>query len=88
MNIQINLRDINNREIENGDIVEWDDSEGTRTAKVIISPYGVSFYCFKNSIPDNWAVGQYFDLQSFIYKDTSRHLKIIKKWNEKEGESK
>lgn len=83
MRFDISLKDVNNREIDNGDIVEWDDSEGTRTAKVIITPYGITFHCFKNAFKGkDYVVSIDFPLQSFIYRNTSQYLRIIRKWNE------
>lgn len=49
------LKDINGKDICFGDIVQWDDAEGTRTAIVIKQP---AFKCIKNTESKNWAVGK------------------------------
>ena len=73
------LKDINDKDIEIGDIVEWNDGEGKRTADVIRCGDGqVGFRCFKNSKP-NWAIGHVFKMRNFIYSNTWNHLKIIEK---------
>lgn len=72
------LKDINGKTICIGNTVEWNDGEGVRTAIVVGSKEHIGFKCIKNSIPNNWAVGHTFNLSSFIYTDTSEHLKIIK----------
>ncbi len=72
------LLDKNKKHIKVGDIVEWDDSEGKRTAKVIFENGSVGFHCFKNSVP-NWAIGHVFFIGDFIYADTEKHLTIISK---------
>lgn len=73
------LKDINGRDIEIGDVVEWDDSEGKRTAEVIRCRDGqIGFYCFKNS-RKNWAIGHTFKMKNFIYADTNSYLKIVRK---------
>lgn len=60
-----------------GDVVEWNDTEGKRTAVVISENGKIAFYCFKNSRP-NWAVGYKFKLENFIYADTQNYLKIVR----------
>ena len=72
------LKDKNGKEICIGDIVEWDDSEGKRTTKVVGSKEHIGFKCFKNSDMSNWAVGHTFDLANFSYANTSAYLTITK----------
>lgn len=73
------MLDKNGNKIEIGDIVEWEDREGKRTAQVIFENGEIGFYCFKNSKP-NWAIGHKFMISNFIYDDdTSNHLTIIHK---------
>ncbi len=76
MKKETGLKDINGIDICIGDIVEWDDAEGTRTAKVIYEKGQVVFHCFKNSTP-NWAIGHKFRIGTFMYADTQHHLRII-----------
>ena len=76
MKKETGLYDKNNKEISVGDIVEWKDPEGTRTAKVIYENNEVGFHCFKNS-KQNWAIGHKFMISNFMYANTSDHLKII-----------
>jgi hypothetical protein len=72
-----NFYDVDGNLLEEGDIVEWDDAEGTRTAEVILQP---AFRCIDNK-PNkkNWAVGHTFCLETFMYRETEKHIKIIKK---------
>src|SRR3990167_3231073 len=79
---ETNLIDKKGRTICVGDIVQWDDSEGVRTAEVVGSKHHIGFRCFKNSIPDNWAVGHIFCLDHFMYADTQHYLTIVKKATE------
>lgn len=72
----LGLKDKKGIEIEVGDIVEWNDAEGKRTAKVIFENGQVGFHCFKNSKP-NWAVGYKFMIGSFMYADTCAYLTKI-----------
>ena len=78
----IGKHDRKGKEICIGHIVEWDDAEGTRTAKVVGSKEHIGFKCFKNSKPNNWAVGHTFSLESFMYKETEYYLTIIGKTKE------
>ncbi len=72
------LKDKNGKTICIGHTVTWDDGiEGIRTAKVVGSKEHIGFKCFKNSVPDNWAVGYTFNLGNFVYADTPNHLTII-----------
>lgn len=75
---ETDLKDRNGKVICIGDTVQWDDSEGKRTAKVVGSREHIGFKCFKNE-PDNsnWAVGNTFCLDNFIYANTSKHLTVI-----------
>ena len=75
------LQDKNNKDICIGDIVEWDDAEGKRTAKVIYEKGEVGFHCFKNSEP-NWAIGHKFMMGHFMYANTSDYLTIIESVSE------
>jgi hypothetical protein len=79
------LRDKGGYPIRIGDIVEWDDAEGKRTAEVIYENGEVGFHCFKNSKP-NWAIGHKFMIGTFMYKDTEHNLIIIKNWGERARE--
>ena len=72
------LFDKNNKEIFVGDIVEWDDPEGTRTAKVIYENNEVGFHCFKNT-EKNWAIGYKFMISNFMYANTSDYLTIVER---------
>lgn len=59
------LKDKFGKNIYVGDVVEWDDAEGRRTAVVIKENGKIAFYCFKNSRP-NWAVGHKFFLDTYL----------------------
>ena len=74
------LKDKTGKQIKIGDIVEWDDSEGKRTAEVIYENGEVGFHCFKNSVK-NWAIGHKFMIGTFMYSDTWNYLTIIKTWD-------
>lgn len=71
------LKDKNGVEIKLGDIVEWDDGEGTRTARVVERPGEIGFACFKNR-PNrrNWAVGHTFWIGHFMYRETEKYLRV------------
>jgi len=82
--MDLGLKDKKGKDIEVGDIVEWNDSEGKRTAEVKFENGQVVFHCFKNSKP-NWAIGHKFGIGDFIYANTEEYLTIVRKC-QKEGQ--